>query len=94
LKWELGLFGGKVVHTASLGQMITPFKNDYAFGLVVHAAAGRKVIEHGGGIEGFNTQLAYYPEDKLTVAVLGNVSSSAPGEIAKSLAAVAHGEMK
>jgi CubicO group peptidase (beta-lactamase class C family) len=94
LKWELGLFEGKVVRTASLGQMITPFKNDYAFGLAVHAVGGRKVIEHGGGIEGFNTQLSYYPEDKLTVVVLANVNGSAPGEIAKSLAVVAHGEAK
>ena len=27
--------------------MTTPFKNDYAFGLTVHTANGRKVIEHG-----------------------------------------------
>jgi len=31
---------------------------------------GRKVVDHGGGIEGFNTMLAYYPESKLTVVVL------------------------
>ena len=40
---------------------------------------GHKVIEHGGGIEGFNTELAYYPDDKLTVVVLGNVNGGAPG---------------
>ena len=57
--------------------MITPFKNDYAFGLGVRTVDGRKVIDHGGGIEGFNTHLAYYPEDKLTVVVLGNLNGAA-----------------
>lgn len=45
----------------------TPYKNDYACGLIVHTENGHKVIEHGGGIEGFTTALAYYPEDELTV---------------------------
>jgi CubicO group peptidase (beta-lactamase class C family) len=92
LKWEQGLFGGKVLKAASLEKMTTPFKSNYAFGLVVETAGGRKVIEHGGGIEGFNTELEYYPEDKLTVVVLGNVNGAAPGEIAKKLAAIARGE--
>jgi hypothetical protein len=50
------------------------------------------MISHGGGIEGFNTMLAYYPDDKLAVVVLSNVNGSAPGEIATNLAAIAHGE--
>jgi Domain of unknown function (DUF3471) len=50
------------------------------------------VIDHGGGIEGFNTELAYYPDDKLTVVVLGNLNGDAPGEIATQLAALVHGE--
>ena len=92
LKWEQGLFGGKVLQAASLEKMTKPFKNDYAFGLQVDTTGGHKVIEHGGGIEGFNTELEYYPEDKLTVVVLGNVNGAAPGEIAKKLAALARGE--
>jgi CubicO group peptidase (beta-lactamase class C family) len=70
LRWEQGLFGGKVLSSVSLQKMTTPFKHNYAFGLAVHTVNGHKVIEHGGGIEGFNTELAYYPEDKMTVVVL------------------------
>ncbi len=92
LKWEQGLFGGKLLQPASLVQMTKPFKSNYAFGLVVNTDGSRKVIGHGGGIEGFNTELSYYPEDKLTIVVLGNVNGGAPTEIAKKLAAVAHGE--
>jgi CubicO group peptidase (beta-lactamase class C family) len=92
LKWEQGLFGGKLLKAESLQKMTTPFKSNYAFGLQVETTGGHKVIEHGGGIEGFNTELAYYPDDKLTVVVLGNVTGGAPGDIARKLAAIAHGE--
>jgi CubicO group peptidase (beta-lactamase class C family) len=92
LKWEQGLFGGKVLSAASLKKMTTPFKENYACGLMVRTVNGRTEIEHGGGIEGFNTDLAYYPDDKLTLVVLGNLNGSAPEEIATKLAAVVHGE--
>ncbi len=92
LRWEQGLMGGKLLNTESLQKMTTPFKNDYALGLGVRTVGGRKVIEHGGGIEGFNTMLLYEPADKLTVVVLSNLNGSAPNEIATKLAAIAHGE--
>jgi CubicO group peptidase (beta-lactamase class C family) len=92
LKWEQGLFGGKLLRAASLEKMTTPFKNHYAFGLQVDSVGGHKTIDHAGGIEGFNSELAYYPDDKLTVVVLGNVNGAAPGEIATKLAALAHGQ--
>jgi CubicO group peptidase (beta-lactamase class C family) len=91
LRWEQGLFGGQLLSPASLKKMTTPFKNDYAFGLNVHNVDGHEVIEHAGGIEGFNTMLAYYPDDKLTVVVLANVNGSAPNEIAGDLHTLAEG---
>ncbi len=92
LRWEQGLFGGKVLSQASLTKMTTPFKHDYACGVGVHSMNGHRVIDHGGGIEGFNTFLAYSPDDKLTVIALSNLESHAPEEIVAHLAAVARGE--
>lgn len=93
LRWEQGLFGGKLLSPASLQKMTTPFKNNYAFGVGVRTENGHKLIDHNGGIEGFSTDLAYYPEDKITVVVLSNVTGAAsPNEIAAKLGAVAHGE--
>ena len=91
LRWEQGLFGGKLLSPSSLAKMTTPFKSDYALGVVVRTANGRKVIQHGGGIDGFNTFLAYYPDDKLTVAVLANLNGQTPNQIATKLAELAHG---
>jgi CubicO group peptidase (beta-lactamase class C family) len=92
LRWEQGLFGGKLLTSASLAKMTTPFKQDYAFGLEVSTSKGHPKIEHGGGIEGFNTALAYYPDDKLVVVVLANLNGPAADELSAKLAQVALGE--
>jgi len=92
LKWEQALFGGKVISKASLDRMIAPFKNDYALGLVSVVEKGRRVIAHGGGIDGFNTHMAYYPDSKTTVIVLSNVAGSVPGTLSGQLGALMHGE--
>jgi CubicO group peptidase (beta-lactamase class C family) len=92
LRWTQGLFGGRLLSAASLEKMTTPFMNDYAFGLVVGNAGGRKAIQHNGGIEGFNTHLTYYPDSKITVAVLANVNGNAPGQLAAQLGTIAHGD--
>ena len=91
LRWEQALFGGKVVSAESLKKMTTAFLNNYAYGLLVTEVNHHKVIGHGGGIEGFNTELRYYPDDKLVVAVLGNVNGGVPRQIAERLEALALG---
>ncbi|HEY6345146.1 MAG TPA: serine hydrolase domain-containing protein [Bryobacteraceae bacterium] len=91
LKWEQGLFGGKILSAASLEKMTTPFKNDYAFGLQVETKAGHKVIDHGGAIEGFNTEMDYYPEDKLFIVALANMQGPPLGAITSGLAAISQG---
>ena len=92
LRWEQGLFGGKLLSAESLQKMITPFKNDYALGLVINEAEGRKRISHGGGIEGFNTMLTYYPDSKVSTAVLANLNGPGANQIAAHLGKLAHGE--
>ena len=92
LRWEQGLMGGKLLSPASLQKMTTPFKQDYAFGIGVHTEKGHKIIDHNGGIEGFNTILQYYPESKLTIIVLANLNGQAPEAIAAKLADLQHGQ--
>lgn len=92
LKWEQALFGSKVVSAASLQKMITPDKNNYAYGLGVQTLNGRKIVSHNGGIDGFNTAMSHYPDSKVTVIVLSNVNGNAPDMMQIQLGALAHGE--
>jgi CubicO group peptidase (beta-lactamase class C family) len=92
LKWEQGLFAGKVVSAASLDRMTTPFKNDYGLGLMSVLTKGRRVISHDGGIDGFNTSMAYYPGTRTVVIVLSNVNGPVPDTAAAQLGALMHGD--
>jgi CubicO group peptidase (beta-lactamase class C family) len=92
LRWEEGLFGGKLLSPASLRKMTTPFKSDYACGLHVTRANGRLMLEHDGNNIGFNSDMAYYPKEKIAVIVLANLNGTVTGEMTKALAAVEHGE--
>jgi CubicO group peptidase (beta-lactamase class C family) len=91
-RWNEGLFGGKLLTPASLRKMTTPFKNDYACGLYVKRVNGHLMIEHDGNNIGFNSDMAYYPEDRIAVIVLANLNGIVTGEMTRALGAVAHGE--
>ena len=92
LKWEQGLFGGKVLSQASFDRMTTPFKNDYGFGVISAMQKGRRVISHNGGIDGFNTAMSYYPDTKTVVIVLSNVNGPVPDALVAQLAGLMHGD--
>jgi|SRR5579885_88907 len=92
LRWEEGLFDGRLLSDASLRKMTTPFKSDYACGLYVHRVNSHLIVEHDGNNIGFNADMAYYPEEKLSVIVLANLNGTVTGQMTKALAAVAHGD--
>jgi CubicO group peptidase (beta-lactamase class C family) len=92
LKWDQALYTEKLLTAPALARMFTPFKNNYAYGWATDTQFNRKRIAHGGGINGFSTFFARYPDDKVTVAVLANMETAASGEIARSLAAIVFGE--
>ena len=92
LRWEEGLFGGKLLTPAALRKMTTPFRNDYACGLFAKRVNGHLMIEHNGNNIGFNSDMAYYPEEGLAVIVLTNLNGTVMGKIATALAAIVHGE--
>ena len=92
LKWEQGLFGGRLLRPESLTLLTTPVRNRYAFGLIVTDAGGNRTVSHSGGIEGFNTHMAYDPDRRMTVIVLGNLNGPGPDQVAGSLMALARGE--
>ncbi len=73
LIWQEQLFAGKIISSESLNKMIRPFKNSYGFGVSVQSFDGHKSISHGGGINGFNTFMMYFPKEKISIIVLANL---------------------
>jgi CubicO group peptidase (beta-lactamase class C family) len=58
------------------------FYVSYAMGWAVYAYRGHHIIRHGGGIDGFTSNVTVLPKDKLGIVVLTNSSSPASGLIA------------
>jgi len=90
LKWERGLFGGRVLRPESLALLTTPQRNDYAFGLISTTDGGHRIVRHNGAIEGFNSWLAH-ADDGVTVVVLGNLNAPGPDKLGPALMTLAHG---
>ena len=93
--WTDALFGGQVVSDDSLKAMITPgalndgSPIDYGFGLGIGDLEGHRTIRHGGGINGFVTMLAHFPDDDLTVTVLTNTPGPTAGRLTERIARLA-----
>jgi len=59
--------------------------NGYAFGVFINKYLGHEIIQHGGAIGGFRTYVGTIPEEKLSIALLTNFSSSSSGSKANQI---------
>ena len=90
--WTRALHGGRVINKTSLGRMLTGEKLldgkilDYGYGIALANLDGRREFSHSGGINGFNSFLAFYPDENMTVAVLTNSDATNPTVLGKQLA--------
>ena len=91
-RWEMALVSGKVVKPESYEEMTLPFmltdgkETTYGFGLSLDDYAGHRSVHHGGGIFGFNSYLAHFPESKLTIATISNSEAVSAGALCEKLA--------
>ncbi len=76
--WGQGLFGGKLLTQKSLDAMLTLVKDYYAYGIGVDTQFKLARIGHSGGINGFNTYMAWFPAERATFIVLSNIENGTP----------------
>lgn len=75
-----------VTHTAhtniedSYSRLLQPFKEvgkeQYGLGWFIHEYRGRRLLRHGGHVDGFSTQISFMPEIGAGVIVLSNIGGS------------------
>ena len=82
-RWEEALYTERLAPATDLARYFTPLVDitdrvgfGYAYGQYVGDDHGSKLIQHDGGINGFYTFLARYPDDHITVALLTNREAS------------------
>jgi CubicO group peptidase (beta-lactamase class C family) len=59
---------------------------NYAFGLVIGDYKGLRMISHSGGFVGFRAEMIRFPEQKLSVICLANLSTIEPTRLARQVA--------
>ena len=91
-RWSRALDAGKLVSGQGREKMFTPVKGTYGYGWVIDQKFGRRCVMHGGGINGFVTHIARFPEEELCVVVLCNSEGAGAGMAGNALAAIALGE--
>lgn len=85
--WMRALVTNKIISTSSVQKMMAPYKGNYGYGLLIDSLKKHKRIWHNGGIPGFSSHLAYYPDDDVYVVAISNNESSAD-RIAISLSSI------
>ena len=90
--WLAALHGGRVLSADSYRAMTTPAsladgtKVRYGFGVGVAELGGRRAIFHGGGINGFLSEVEYFPDSGLSIVVLLNTAGPvAPSDLAREI---------
>ena len=97
VKWNRALHTGQVVNAQSYLLMTTPEGAaakggmKYGFGLARDSMAGRAVIAHGGGINGFITGNAWVPSTELSITVLTNSGDAGADALVAQVARAALG---
>ncbi len=98
-RWTLALHGGKVVKPETLKLMTTPARttdgkeHPYGFGLALRTVQGRRLVGHGGGINGFVCHVEADPAAQAVAVVLCNTVDPgvAPDFLTRRLVGLATG---
>jgi N-acyl-D-amino-acid deacylase len=93
IAWDKGLRARAILKPESWAAVYSPVRlnsgrrHPYGFGWTVERIAGQDVRRHGGGWQGFKTDIARFEGDDLTVIALANLANARPEKIVDKIAA-------
>lgn len=93
-KWDQNFYTNKLGKASptlietllSTGTLNNGEKQGYAYGLELGSYRGLNTVHHSGSAVGFVTNYLQFPQQKLSIIVLSNVSSFEPEEISEKIA--------
>ena len=91
-KWDQALYTDKVMSAASKERVFTPGLSNYGYGWIIRQQDGVTTIEHGGGINGFNTFLSRNPDSKRLIVLLNNTGGAPLDAIGAGVRAILNGK--
>src|SRR5271163_888754 len=92
LLWDRNFYDNKLGKGTLLKEMQTKGvlnsgkQIEYALGLFISTYRGLPIVEHGGALFGYRTELLRFPQQKFSVITLCNVGTSSPRRLANQVA--------
>ncbi|OXA82438.1 CubicO group peptidase, beta-lactamase class C family [Flavobacterium aquidurense] len=100
--WDQALYTTKLLSQKSMDLLFKPYistggDSAYGYGWFLEEASNAdkaklKIIEHGGGINGFNTIISRVPADKNLVVLLNNTGGTILGEMNEGIRAILYNQ--
>jgi CubicO group peptidase (beta-lactamase class C family) len=93
-RWDQALYTEQLLSQESLDLMFTPHAKTAAFGLgygygwFVGRMNQHQAVSHGGGIDGFITEIRRYLDDEVTIIILSNRETTNVPQVADQIARV------
>jgi CubicO group peptidase (beta-lactamase class C family) len=92
LLWDRNFYANRLGKGTLVQELQTPGvlnngnKISYAMGLDLGNYRGLPIVEHGGALFGYRTELLRFPEQKFSVICLCNIASAVPENLARQVA--------
>ncbi len=93
-RWDQALYTEQLLSKESLDLMFTPYVKtrfpglSYGYGWFVGRMNNHQAVSHGGGIDGFVTEIRCYIADEVTIIILSNRQTTNVPQIADQIAEV------
>jgi CubicO group peptidase (beta-lactamase class C family) len=97
-KWDQALYTDKLLSTELRQKLFTPNLEQYGFGWVIRTVpkdepgAGKTIIAHSGGINGFNTNEVRIIDDHDLILIFNNTPGASLNDFAKGILAILYGQ--
>ncbi len=89
--WDQALYAGKLVSPEAMQKIFMPHIANYGYGWFIDERFGRKLIWHGGAINGFLSDISRFVDDSVLAVTLFNFESTF-SHAARGIGAIAVGE--
>ncbi|KAB1157789.1 serine hydrolase domain-containing protein [Flavobacterium luteum] len=70
--WNEGLLKNKIIKKSTLENAYTPVLNDYGYAWWIETLYDKRVVSHGGNVDGFTSHFIRVPEDDICIVLLNN----------------------
>jgi D-alanyl-D-alanine carboxypeptidase len=90
VRWNTALVASPL-HARMIGDRVSAYPGlEYGYGLITDTFEGHARVWHSGGLNGFTSFLAWFPEEKITIAVLMNLNDQSDDRVNDVTDAIAH----